>query len=213
MSRAWMLALLMACSASGLLAQPVRILPGSQIFVSEVETQPWKGLHWAIVPKEHGFQIKKIRTRFKWVESDIPDLPGHWDVLTWTGNPVTLLFEGVTSHGPRTSVRRLEEQVDTIRGEFLDSPVTIHWWAMRGQEPGGVQLQWRGQSQILMKPPQDAYLRVQWIGDLDGDGHPDLLLEEEDYDGATTTMLYLSGQSNGDGMVGLAANHVEPYVD
>jgi hypothetical protein len=59
------------------------------------------------------------------------------------------------------------------------------------------------QSQALGMVPREAHLL--WAGDLDGDGHPDLILDQTTGSGATEAQLLLSTLAPPDGLVGEAA--------
>lgn len=151
-----------------------------------------------IVPcgkEEHGENPDSLRTQ----------IPGRYD------RNVQWLFRGlrpikplgseiecgkwlITSPRAKGNTKQKMFAVQKLSGIFGNKKFTIDLSPSYG--PNGVNLEfaWDGKRQVLMEPSMDCFGSI-FVGDIDGDGRPDIILAAETDKGCRTDTLYLSSRA------------------
>jgi hypothetical protein len=199
----WLICSLFCVSvANAAEVQPVGLVPAG----TEVRSgERWLGLF----PTEVGWQVRRTQLDVVAWPEGAGAFEGMWDVAAREEVQPLVLFRDLPGVRAGT-VSSVSPEVDAD-GRVLFGPSRVRPWLELEADATGVQgdlVLHRNGERLLVAPwtATEGHPSLLWAGDLDGDGHLDLVLEHG-RDDTVRTSIWLSGAARAGQAVAKVAEH------
>ena|ERR1700744_1976297 len=184
---------------------PATLLTTNEYHEDEVNPKD-AALIWYGIFKKHGnYYLKETKVKYNRVRDEIADQDNHkawgWQITTSVKDTSIILISRVNYlvNGPINAVKNLKSGIRP--GEHLNFIYNKSDYSLFAtlNKKGSYQLYLASNvkghyfKQLLLESGGESSLtQLLFIGDIDGDGIPDFVIDTSDYDGGTAPSLFLS---------------------